>query len=48
MSSGPNPGLDMALITILRKLDKLIDMSISVLEKQFPESAKQPDDGQNR
>jgi hypothetical protein len=46
MSDRPNPGLDMALLVALRKLEKLIDLGISVLEKQFPEAKE--DDGQNR
>jgi len=41
-----NPGIDMALLSALRKLEKLIDLGIKVLERQFPETRE--DDGQNR
>jgi hypothetical protein len=38
--------LDMALLSILRKLDRLVELGIKVMEKQFPEEKE--DDGKDR
>lgn len=43
-----NPGIEMALLATLRKLEKLIDLGVKVLEKQFPDAAKEVRDGEDR